>query len=159
MQDVPSLSPLLQYGPLPIFIALGGVLLIGAWYGLLFWLTRRKSQKVLAALPPVPPPVIDTTAIKQDYLQRIELIEKAYRAKELRARGVHQQLSLLLRRFVSEIGHVPTQTMTLAELKKTRLTTLVPIIESYYKPEFSAVENGSVDDALAAARKVVSEWS
>lgn len=159
MQDVPSLSPLLQYGPLPLFIAFGGVVVVCSMYAFVIWLTRKKPQKVLSTLPPAPQVAIDPTALKQEYLARIDAIEKAYRAHELHARGVHQQLSIVLRRFVSEVAHLPAQTMTLADLKKTRLATLVPIIESYYKPEFSAVEHGNVDEALAAARKVVSEWS
>lgn len=159
MQDVPSLSPLLQYGWLPIFLALSGIVLVCIWYGFVFWLTRRKPQKVLATLPPAPQPIIDRVAIKQAYLGRIDEIETAYRTHEMLARTVHQQLSVLLRRFVAEVNHVPAQTMTLADLKKTSLSTLVPVIESYYQPEFSAALHGSVDTALAAARKVVNEWS
>lgn len=159
MQDVPSLSPLLQYTPLPLFIALGLLVAVGTWYGLVFWLTRRKQQKVLATLPPSAPVAIDTSALKSSYLHLIDVVEEHYRARELKARGVHQELSMLLRRFVSEAGHVPTSTMTLSDLKKTRFTELATTIESYYKPEFAAVENGTVDNALAAARKVVSEWS
>lgn len=159
MQDVPSLSPLVQYEPWPLFIALGLVMVVGAWYGFVFWLTRHKQQKVLATLPPSRPVVFDTSKLKSNYLHLIDVIEEQYRAHELRARGVHQELSMLLRRFVSEAGRVQTETMTLTDLKKTRFTELATTIESYYKPEFSAVENGSVDSALAAARKVVSEWS
>lgn len=156
---MPELSPLLQYGPLPLAVAIGGIVLVAGWYVLVFWLTRRKPQKVLAALPPALPRVVDTSALKTDYLRRIDTIETAYRSRELHARVVHQQLSALVRRFVSEAVHVPAHTMTLADLKKTKFEALVPVIESYYQPEFSAVEKGNVDSALAAARKVVSEWS
>lgn len=159
MHDVPNLSPLLQYGPLPLILAGGVVLLLAGWYGFVLWLTRRKPQKVLATLPPAQPPVVDQASIRKMYLERIEAIEKAYNSRELRARAVHQQLSVLLRQFVSEINRLPAQTMTLADLKRSRLSALAPIIESYYKPEFAAIENGSVNDALAAARKVVNEWS
>lgn len=159
MQNVPELSPVLQYGPVPLIIAIAGLVLVVGWYGLVFWLTRRKPQKVLASLPPASPTVVDTSKLKAEYLQRIDTIEAAYRSRELRARVVHQQLSTLVRRFVSEAVHVPAHTMTLADLKKTKFEALVPVIGSYYQPEFSAVETGNVDSALAAARKVVTEWS
>ena len=159
MQGVPSLSPLLQYSPLPLVIAGAGIVLVAAWYGLLLWLTRKKPQKVLATLSPAPQIVIDPSAVKREYLGRIDLVENAYRSHELKARGVHQQLSVILRWFVSEVAHMPAQTMTLSDLKKMKLSPLAPIIESYYAPEFSALEHGNVDEALAAARKVVGEWS
>lgn len=159
MQDVPSLSPLLQYEPAPLWIALGFGALLGLLYFVIFWLTRRKPQKTLQTLAPAPPVTVDLNALKQQYLHDIDRVDKAYRSRELKARYAHQALSRLLKAFVTEAVHMPVKTMTLADLKKTRHQTLAAAIEASYEPEFAAIESGSVEKAVQTARKVVSEWS
>lgn len=159
MQDVPKLSPLVSYQPIPLWIALGLIFLTVIIVGEIFWLTRRKPQKVLSTLPPAPVVIVDTTKLKQKYLAEIERVEQSYNAHKLKARFVHQELSRLLKLFVSEAAGAPVQTMTLSDLKRTRHTTLVPAIELFYRPEFAEIESGNVTDALSLAKKVVTEWS
>lgn len=158
MQGELELSPLLQYDPLPAYIALGILSIVALWFGLVFRLTRRIEPKVLATVPPAPEVKKDLAGLKEVYLQKIAELDSQYKSRQIKARIVHQELSLILRSFVSEAEGMPIKTMTLSDLKKTKHHKLTPVIESYYIPEFAAVETGRVDDAVALARKVVQEW-
>lgn len=158
MSGTPSLSPLLSYDTGPLYIAIGIIIVVATWYGFVFWLTRHREQRVLTTLPPAAPIFIDNTYLKQVYLERIAAVERAYHNHEIRARVVHQQLSLIVREFVMYVERMPVLTMTLTDLKRSRQDRIAPIIESLYVAEFAAVESGSVDAALSASRKVVSEW-
>lgn len=159
MPDVPSISPLLSYELTPLWYVALVVAVVASWYGLVWWLTRKKIPEVLATLPPKAPAQLDFTALKQRYLQAIQETETAYRGRHIRSRALHQRLSELLRQFVAEAAHAPVRTMTLAELKQSRYTQLSAAIETYYQPEFAAAETDTVETALAVARKVVNEWS
>ncbi len=159
MSNSPDFREWASYEPLWLMIGCMLLLMVALWYGAIFYLTRRKKQRTVASLPPrayTPP---DLTALRAKYLQLILEVEGHYTAKALSAREVHQKLSYLLRMFVFEIRGHRVDTLTLDDLKKTRYTELTAAIESYYLPEFTAVERGNVNDALALARKVVTEWN
>lgn len=158
MQNEHELADLMQYSPVPLMLALGVIVLLVTWFSLVFWLTRKKTPKVLATLPVAPPANKDLSALKPIYLQKISDLERRYESREIKARKVHQSLSIILRSFVSEAEATPIITMTLAEIRRTKHTELTPAIESYYRPEFASVETGSVNDAITIARKVVTEW-
>ncbi|MFZ1258179.1 MAG: hypothetical protein WAQ25_01795 [Candidatus Saccharimonas sp.] len=159
MSATPSVSPLLQYDGMPIAIAALLAVAIILWFGVVFYMTRKKAPKKLAVKSPDMLPVVDLSGLRQKYLQQIQSVEDSYRGKHINARALHQSLSLLLREFVSEVERMPLTTMTLTELKQSRHKKLAPTIEEYYKPEFATVESGNVDASLTAARKVVTEWS
>lgn len=159
MHDIPDLSPLLSQGPLAMIYAGGCIVLLSTILVSILLITRRRQQKTLASLSPAPSLAIDLTLLKSEYLEKIDAIEHEYRSRTIYARVLHQQLSTVVRQFASHATQSSVATMTLADLKRSRHTKLVPIIEGYYAPEFSVVENGNVDEALAGARKVVSEWS
>ncbi|MDO4780776.1 MAG: hypothetical protein Q4A34_00050 [Candidatus Saccharibacteria bacterium] len=159
MQRAPELREWMHYEP--IWLIVGSVLmvLLISWYGLVFWLTRKKkprSLNTLAAKPYTPP---DLTALKAKYLQLIAEVEASHGNASLTARAAHQQLSHLLRMFAYEARGHRVDTLTLADLKQTRYAELAAAIEEYYLPEFASVEHGSVKSAVATARKVVAEWN
>ena len=139
-------------------LALGLLLLIAGWIGLIIWTTRRKPEKSLRTLPAAMPVAIDYSQLKAEYLGRINRVQADFDSRALRARGAHQQLSEILRSFVAEAARVPVRSMTLSELKRTQYAPLSEAIDSYYQPEFAAVESGSVATAADLARKVVTEW-
>ena len=99
------------------------------------------------------------TDLKQKYQQLIDEIEQKYTTKELSSRKAHQQLSRALRMFVVEINGHRVDTLTLRDLEKTRYKTLAAAIKQFYIPEFTAVEQGSVTEAAALARKTVAAWN
>ena len=134
----------------PLWLIIGCLLLstIILWYGFVFYSTRRRSHRSLATLKPKPYTPPDLTDLKQKYT-----------TKELSSRKAHQQLSRALRMFVVEINGHRVDTLTLRDLEKTRYKTLAAAIKQFYIPEFTAVEQGSVAEAAALARKTVAAWN
>jgi hypothetical protein len=145
----------------PIWFVVGSILLalIIAWYAWVFFSTRRKPQRSLATLQPQPSIPPDLTNLKQKYLQLIAEVDATYQAKQISARVVHQKLSYLLRMFVFETRGHRVDTLTLADLQKTRYEQLTKAIERYYLPEFTKVQQGDVQSALTLAREVVEQWN
>lgn len=158
MHTAPELSPLLQYAPGPMVLAIGILALIIIWVTVIIWITRRRPEKSLRTLPAAPPVVIDNSQLKAQYLERINQIQAEFDGQRIRARIAHQQLSDTLRSFVADVARAPVRSMTLSELKRTQYVPLSTAIDSYYQPEFAAVESGSVASAADLARKVVTEW-
>ena len=139
-----------------------GCLLLGAiilWYGFVFYSTRRRPHRSLATLKPKPYTPPDLTDLKQKYQQLIDEIEQNHAAGKLSSRKAHQKLSHILRMFVVEINGHRVDTLTLRDLEKTRYKTLAAAIKQFYIPEFTAVEQGSVAEAVALARKTVAAWN
>ena len=148
-----------DYDPLWLVI---GCLLLGAiilWYGFVFYSTRRRSHHSLATLKPKPYTPPDLTDLKQKYQRLIDEIEQNHAAGKLSSRKAHQKLSHILRMFVVEINGHRVDTLTLRDLEKTRYKTLAAAIKQFYIPEFTAVEQGSVAEAAALARKTVAAWN
>ena len=148
-----------DYDPLWLII---GCLLLGAiilWYGFVFYSTRRRSHRSLATLKPKSYTPPDLTDLKQKYQQLIDEIEQNHAAGKLSSRKAHQKLSHILRMFVVEINGHRVDTLTLRDLEKTRYKTLTAAIKQFYIPEFTAVEQGSVAEAAALARKTVAAWN
>ncbi len=148
-----------DYDPLWLIV---GCLLLSAiilWYGFVFYSTHRRSHRSLATLKPKPYTPPDLTDLKQKYQQLIDEIEQNHAAGKLSSRKAHQKLSHVLRMFVVEINGHRVDTLTLRDLEKTRYKTLAAAIKQFYIPEFTAVEQGSVTEAAALARKTVAAWN
>ena len=145
----------------PLWLVIGCLLLsaIILWYGFVFYSTRRRSHHSLATLKPKPYTPPDLTDLKQKYQRLIDEIEQNHTAEKLSSRKAHQKLSHVLRMFVVEINGHRVDTLTLRDLEKTRYKTLAAAIKQFYIPEFTAVEQGSVAEAVALARKTVASWN
>lgn len=156
---MPSLSPLLSYGLGPLFMVIGLCLVIAAWYFVVFFSTRKKPRTVLSLATKAPVPTLNIEALRAEYLQRVEMLSTSYANHGISARELHLQLSITLREFVAKVNNLPTDKMTLSDLRKMNLPTLTAVIETYYAPEFSAVEKGNVQTAVATAREVITQWS
>lgn len=159
MQKSVELREWVAYEPIWLIVGLILLVVIIAWYGWVFFSTRRKPQRSLATLQPQPYIPPDLTGLKQKYLQLIAEVDTAYQSKQISARVVHQKLSYLLRMFVFETRGHRVDTLTLADLQKTRYEQLTKAIERYYLPEFTKVQQGDVQSALALAREVVEQWN
>lgn len=159
MPNKPELREWVSYDSIWLVIGLILLILLLAWYGFVFFITRRRKQRTLETLKPKPYIPPDLTNLKAKYQALITEVEQKYTGKELSARQVHQKLSYLLRMFVFEARGHRVDTLTLDDLKKTRYDELTKAIEQFYVPEFAAVQRGDVPSALELARKVVAEWN
>ncbi|MGB4761805.1 MAG: hypothetical protein WBP12_00445 [Candidatus Saccharimonas sp.] len=156
--DVSPYGPV-EYGSLWPMIAIGIALLVIAWYGFVFWVSRRRKQRLLANLPPLEPTVVDMEGLRKKYLALIDEVALAAKNGQIKSRTVHQKLSVLLRFFAQEAHGLRAFSLTLSDLRQTRYHQLTSAIESYYVPEFHEVIEGDVGTAIATAREVVTAWS
>lgn len=148
-----------QYGLLWFLVGAVLVLAVAAWYGYVFWSTRRKPQKSIANLPPQEPIRPDMHALKAKYLALIAEVEQGVNGGTITSRTAHQKLSLLVRYFVFEANGFRAQVLTLSDIKQTKFTTIASAVEQYYPAEFAAIEQGDIASAIAVAKEVVTAWS
>lgn len=136
-------------------IGFGILLVIAGWYVFLFLSTRAKRT------PPTEPDfsyLPQPAQVREHYASMITETQAAYASGELDSREAHHQLSLLLRSFVTEREGIPTMHMTLADLRRTDLAPLSGAVEKLYPGAFNPNYAGSVEDAAAEARRLVSQW-
>jgi hypothetical protein len=140
-----------------------GVLAMAAVVGYLLWAFRSTRP----ARDPVPdyglPYRVDDrfAHVRPVYLARVDAVEQRYRAGDLDARGLHLELSAVVRDFATVRRGVDASVLTLSELRRVQGTRrLAALIESYYRPAFDRTgpETVSVDDSLDGARRVIRQW-
>ncbi len=156
MRGAETLNPPIQYNW--IWLLIGGilVLLIGIWYGFVFFHTRRRKLKSLDTLRILPP--MDLNQLKMKYLQLIQQAYQRHIAGELDLRALHQELSRLVRAFVHEGNFLPAPFLTLSDLKLSPYPSLTKLIEAYYPEEFAVMSTGNAQAATEAAKGVVTQW-
>lgn len=155
MRAEASLYPPESYHGEWLLLGCALLIVVAGWYGWVFWSTRP------ARTPDVPPPPRpDLAGLKGHYLKRIADVERRAAAGELDVRGVHQELSVVVRQFVHEASGSRAHVMTLAGLRDgdERHGRLAPVIESYYPPAFMAGPIGDIARAITAARQLVDTW-
>ena len=158
MQDAKELLPLVNYQIQ--WVIIGSLLLLVAivWVGFIFWHTRKRPQKTIASVMAQKVKAIDIAGLKKKYLKLIDQIAQEAQQKTITARQTHQKLSLLVRLFVFEATGYQAQVMTLEDIEKRNLPKLESTITALYPNEFSQLLTGTVDDALAKAREMVTTW-
>jgi hypothetical protein len=152
-----TLNPPIQYDR--IWFIIGAVLLftIPLWYGVAFWITRRKSVKSIDKLKRLPTGV-ELEKLKAKYLQLIDQWHRRYLNKEINLRELHRALSMTARYFVYEARHFPAQLFTLDDLKHAPYPALTKLIAGYYPEEFAAIEHGSAANSVEAAKGFIIQW-
>lgn len=160
----------LEYSAWLPWAGLGLLFVIAAWLAYVFLSTRRRPEALPAA--PARPPS-DPSSVKRDYLRRIDAVADGAAAGRLSARVSHQELSLLIRSFVRDIGGIDAPRMTLAELNQQDIPAVARAVGSLYPAEFSPereAEPGGTDTrdtdaretvaaAAETAREVVRAWN
>jgi hypothetical protein len=157
MQNVDKLNPPIQYKLIWLLIGLAILLLIAAWYGLVFWLSRRKKLKSLDGLKRLAAGW-ELNRLKAKYLQLIEELYQRYQRKEITLRELHIELSMLVRSFVQEASFFPAPFLTLSDLRNSSFPKLAQLIATYYPAEFAAIENGDAASSVQAAKGLVQQW-
>lgn len=148
------------------WVGLGLMLLAVAW---VVYAIRRGRRAPVEPPPPPPPPPPPSSPVETDpyaaarrlHLGMVDTLEARYAAGELDARGLHLELSTVVRDFATVRRGVNARILTLRELRRVSGTKrLAALIESYYRPAF-ARHGGAVasaESALAGAREVIREW-
>jgi len=149
----------------------GILLLVAGWLAFVVVSTRQGTGAATAARPAPPS---DPSAVKREYLRRIDAVAADAAAGRLSARAAHQELSLLIRGFVRDAAGIDAPRMTLAELSRQGVPAAASAISSLYPVEFGPEAGGaaprgaapcaaaSCDPVAAAAesaREVVRTWN
>lgn len=141
-----------------LWIGIGIVGLVLAWYAVVWWVTRARRQR-----PRDCGRGLGVEQLRQEYLRQIETVVRRARSGAVTQRQAHQQLSVLVRHFVQEMSGIAAPTMTLTDLRQTgdreRLGTVAETVAALYPAEFGTHRAKTLDETAALARQVVSGWS
>jgi hypothetical protein len=139
-----------------LWIGIGILALVAAWYAWVWWSTRER--KVV-----VPPRVTPDrlSRLREDYTRQIDLVLERAASGEITQRRAHQQLSVLVRHFVQEVSgiHAPTMTLTELNARGPRLTPVSEVVGTLYPGEFGPRETATLAGAGTVAKQVVARWS
>jgi hypothetical protein len=153
-----TLNPPIQYNIIWFIIGSILVVVILLWYGLVYWLTRRKKIKSIDDLKHLPTGK-ELDRLKAKYLKIIEELYQRYLRKEIKLRQFHRELSMDVRAFVFEAKHFPAPILTLSDFKAAPYPTLTKLISDYYPEEFAAIESGDAASSVAAAKGFILQWN
>lgn len=156
--DKLELNPPIQYSVIWLIIGSCLLAMIVLWYGVLFWLTRKRKARTLAQLGPGSE-VLDLEGLKQKYLKLIDDCYQSYVLGRTDLRGLHRGLSMSVRYFVYEARHFPAPRLTLSDLKHAPYPNLTKVIEEYYSKEFSQIEHGDAAHSVSVAKDMVQQWT
>jgi hypothetical protein len=156
VQDNTGFYAPLQYNPLWLWAGIGLLALVLAWYVFVFLSTR--TRRAPAAAPRFTPPS-GIHRLKEAYLLRIDAVEADAAAGRLTSRASHQELSLLVRKFVRDVTGVDAPRMTLAELDSHPLPVAANAVGRLYPGEFGAEPLPPLARSAEAARQAVRLWN
>lgn len=156
-----ELYPPAQYGWGWMLLALGilALLIVGTW--LLFRLTRPRTAASGAASGAGQPSTLDVlSALRSEYLDRIDRVEHDYRDRHLSAQQANLELSRVVRTFVNEYSGLEAPVLALDDLVSRGVhPALIDAMGRHYYP--SIFRQGPAIDPVAgaeAARTVVRAW-
>ena len=154
----PAFVPPTQYSP--IWNVIAALILVGALL-IIFAVVRltRAPRQVLEASDTGWMPALDRGELRGRYLSLIDDVESEYLAGRMPARDLHQRMSFLVREFAYEADGVRAPTMTLTDLRASRLHSLGDLVARLYPGEFAAVDSGGAGDRIDLARRVVRAWN
>jgi hypothetical protein len=149
-----ELHPLLAASPWWAVVAVAGLLLglLAAGWPLLAALWRASERRGSS-----PAPVPEQTRVT--YLQRIDDIEKEWRASSIDSREVAQRLGAVVRDFARAAWGLKVDHMTLSELQSHRIEPIAVAVSRLYAAEFSRDGSADCSGELLAARELVGRWS
>ena len=156
MQADPGFYGPLLYGPQWVWAGGGLLVLVAAWYGFVLAVTRRPRETEACRRPAR---LTDLAVLKAAYLQRIRDVERDAAAGIRSTRESHQEISLLLRKFVRDATGVDAPRMTHADLAQHPLPEAAAAVGELYPAAFGPEPLPSVAGSAAAARRAVQAWN
>jgi hypothetical protein len=147
--------PPVQYSPLWFMLGAVIIVLIVAWYIVVFLITKPPAYTAPAGIGI---PAL-TEEVRDSFVARIDDVGRRYSSGQVGFSDAHHELSALVRTFAAESRGVRAQYMTLDDLRHTPHRTLAETVGTLYPGAFSGAERGSVDDAIARARDMVRTWN
>ena len=147
-----DLQPPVGYDDRWLLLAVASVLVVAAYYLLAWWLTRPRREP-RAKRPAAP---------REQSLAALDRIERSVADRAISAREAHQQISRVVRQFVTAASGLPAETMTLTSLRRGGPEQLAELVAVLYPPEFGPGDEPArreLGTALAQARELVTTWT
>lgn len=141
-----------QYSPMWLLLGIAALLAIVAYFAIVALLTRRRMRTVRTkgAHPPV-----DLTKLQQQSLEKVDEIERAARHREISQRTASEQLSEVVRDYVTAMTEIPADKMTLEQLRQSPLRATADAVAQFYPAVFAATPPHNFERSLQAARQVL----
>jgi hypothetical protein len=147
-----DLQPPVGYDDRWPLVAAVAVLVVVTYYALAWWLTRPPRPRRTRTSP---------DERRQLCLAALDRIEAAAASGDVAPREAHQQISHVVREFVTATSGQPAATMTLTALRDCGPAPLAELVAELYPPEFGPDDDEArrrLAPALARARELVSTW-
>ncbi|HEY9565597.1 MAG TPA: hypothetical protein VIR30_17665 [Nocardioides sp.] len=142
------------YSSLWVWLAVGAFILVSLYY-LAVWAWSVSGH-------PKPVANRDPVTARTKAFGEFDRIGAQVASGELPEREGYQQMSAVVRGFVSEVTGLPTHTMALADLRAIGIPHVADLVALMYPPEFSPeddVAQEPLSRTLDRARNVVATWS
>lgn len=127
--------------------------------GLYFYFYKKKKNRILLETVEIKKlNEKNIESIKNEYIEKINIISKKIDNKEINNRKAYQELSSIIRLFVYEVTNLKVQNYTLRDIKNLNMPILYELVKEYYVPEFSKNSMGNIKASLEKTRGVIEKW-
>lgn len=147
-----EVMPPVGYSPSWLVIGIALLTLVALFYLFVWWFTRQ--PRVVAA--PASEPTRYDAAV---YLQQVDAVAHAVQQGALSQREGYGELSRIVRAAVRESTGIPTDRMTLTDLRNTPLAHTSKAVSFFYPGVFGQQPSYDYDHALVLAREVLHGWN
>ena len=157
MQSDIELQEPFSYSIILIIILFVLLLMLVGGYFLVRYLEKHKNQKKVVKIEIKRPTNI--FEVKKKYLVMLEKLEYTVSQNSITNKKAYIQLSGIIRHFVYEVTNIKVTNYTLQEISTLKIPALTLLIQEYYRPEFSELEDGDVLGSIKRTRGVIEKWN
>jgi hypothetical protein len=145
-----------SYSPWLVVLVVALPLVVLAWYvGVAVWFSDPGGLSL--------PRRVRLSAARRRHLGRLEQLRRAVEEGRVPVRDAHQEISAVVRSFVTETGAVDARSMSLEQLREAELPRVAELVSLVYPPAFAPGEQGQPQErfgpALREAKGIVREWT
>lgn len=160
MNTTPSVSVELQdpfsYSTLPVIIS-GVVVIVLILTLLILFLVKNRKPKEKTVVAPTPTKSLPHS--KKKALAALAKLQQKLAAEQIDIREAYQQMSKIMRVFVSEVTGTKVTNFTLDEVRQRGPAVLEKLMIEYYPPEFEQRSKGDANTSIIKTMKVIEEWN
>lgn len=151
-----EVMPLVGYSPFWLVLGIAILALIAAFYVLVLLFTAGRTKSAKFEEKPEPP--VDLEKLQHEGYTKIAEIETASMNGSLDTKAAHEQLSAVVREYVAEATGIPTDHMTLSDLRNTELRGTARAVEQFYPAVFGPEPQQDLAKSIHMAREVLAGW-
>ena len=138
-------------------VAVAAVFFIQIFFRILLrdQLKKKREKRQPKVRPPKKKPL---PVLKWEYLRRLDQLERGIYAGSYGQRTAYQELSMLIRTFVTDATGIKVQNYSLREIRRLGMPQLTALVQEYYEPEFARQSMADLRGSLFRTRKAIEQW-